>query len=360
MFGLNRDRIKHKKCLVLYKQKRSFVQDDISILSSLMQVDEYKLNTGKGIAFILSQCKAILFFLAKGWRYDVYYIWFCDYHAFTSIVFALLFNKKSVIVVGGFDAVSIPSISYGLFYQSNIRAKLAKWAYKHATYIITVDQSLIESINPFAGNDSTTGVLHFVPSARSKIKEIPTGFDIDKASCHTIERKEQVITVASVTNTQVLHRKGVNLFLEVALRLPEYSFILIGLKDPSILLEEHRNLPNLTIYSEMDRKELQKYYCESKVYSQLSISEGLPTSLCEAMLYGCIPVGSSANGIPRAIGETGFILNNPSIDDAVELTIKALQNETNLGELASERIRLNFSRQKRELALIELMLDINI
>ena len=54
---------------------------------------------------------------------------------------------------------------------------------------------------------------------------------------------------------------------------------------------------------------MKELYQNTKFYFQGSRLEGLPNSLCEAMLCGCVPIGSKVFGIPDAIGNTGILFD---------------------------------------------------
>jgi glycosyltransferase involved in cell wall biosynthesis len=56
--------------------------------------------------------------------------------------------------------------------------------------------------------------------------------------------------------------------------------------------------------------------------------EGLPNALCEAMLCGCVPVGTKRNGIPTAIGDCGFYVPYDDPKAAAEAIKKRLAQET--------------------------------
>jgi glycosyltransferase involved in cell wall biosynthesis len=68
------------------------------------------------------------------------------------------------------------------------------------------------------------------------------------------------------------------------------------------------------------------------------MSEGLPSSLCEAMLCGCVPVGSNVGGIKSVIGDCGFIINNKDVDEAVLAIRKALDTDDNFAKCGRKRI----------------------
>ena len=77
--------------------------------------------------------------------------------------------------------------------------------------------------------------------------------------------------------------------------------------------------------------------------------EGLPNSLCEAMLCECIPIGSAYFGTPSAIGDTGLIFNHSnSIQSVVEFILDP--NNTNLPHRARQRIigRFNVNLRKQK------------
>lgn len=254
-----------------------------------------------------------------------------------------------MIVSGGFDAVKIPSINYGLFMQNGLRSRMAKLAYTWCDRIIAVDESLIEGKNSYAGAGAVTGIAHFVPNIQQKSVVIPTGYSSEK----WIEKpkKQQVTTAALIKDKKVFARKGIRLFLECAKNLPDISFYLIGLQEKDLIPEHLRDLKNVIIYPVLPQEELIDLYAESKVYCQFSLSEGLPNVLCEAMMSGCVPVGSSANGIPKAIGDCGFIIEEQNTEKATELIKLALTASEEQQKCARERIQRLFPDEQRVLSL---------
>ena len=83
--------------------------------------------------------------------------------------------------------------------------------------------------------------------------------------------------------------------------------------------------------------------------------EGLPNSVCEAMLCGCIPVGVRAGGIPIAIGDAGFIAEKREVKEIVEAIQKGLNSGDDLRLKARERVISKFSLNNRKVNLNNLI-----
>ena len=59
-------------------------------------------------------------------------------------------------------------------------------------------------------------------------------------------------------------------------------------------------------------------------YLQLSLSEGFPNALCEAMLCGCIPIVSDVSSMPGIVADKGLVVKHRRVDDVVAVLEQAL------------------------------------
>ena len=81
----------------------SFVQRDIDILRSAFQVTIFFYSGWRDIPRLLKQVL----------RSDVIVSWFAWDQAFWGNLFAYIFRRGAITIVGGFDVASVPEISYG-------------------------------------------------------------------------------------------------------------------------------------------------------------------------------------------------------------------------------------------------------
>src|SRR6185369_10376616 len=97
-------------------------------------------------------------------------------------------------------------------------------------------------------------------------------------------------------------------------------------------------------------------YSKQQFYFQISIAEGFPSAICEAMLCNCIPIGSNVAAIPMIIGDCGFVLNKRDPEMLMALIKNALNSDTKtLAKKSRERIIELFPQGKREAELIKLI-----
>lgn len=353
--------MKRKKVLLVYPNYSSFVKTDFEILSSEFEVTRYHFQPVKGALRTLRELmKQFVFLLFNLRKFNFVFIWFADTHAFGPVLFGNLLKIKSAVVIGGFDAVSLPEIKYGLYCSNQIRQFLGKYAVKHASYLLPVDESLIENTNYFAdpaGKGLPVGVKKFVPGIKGKIIVVPTGYDTDFwQPTKGVVRKKSVVTVAAITNWQRWHLKGCDFLSQIASKMPETEFYIYGISNSMFEELQKIALPdNLYLNGLVSTEKLPAIYSAHQIYAQLSLSEGLPNVLCEAILCGCIPIGSNVNGIPRVINEEKLIVYKKDVEEAVSKLHEAKSiKQTDLTNLR-EFISCHFNSQKRISRVIKII-----
>jgi len=327
------------KVLFVHSSLQSFVKSDLEVLEKHFDVRTLKTKT----FYIIGKGSDPLIFLRllKGvlWA-DVVFCWFASTNAFFSVVFSFFLRKKTLVVVGGFDAAYVPEIGYGIF-VNRWRRVLTNIAYRRTDKILVVDLSLKKDILRNSHLD-----------IGNKIVVVPTGYDSAKWKPSDGERENLVLTVAGVKWSNV-RRKGLETFVKAAKYLPNVRFVLIGKHyDDSAQHLKSISTSNVHFTGFISENELIRFYQRAKVYCQLSRYEGLPNSLCEAMLCSCIPVGTRYCGIPTAIGDIGFYVPYGDIEATVAGIKKALNTNEKRREAARERIKKNFTVQRREKELM--------
>lgn len=284
---------------------------------------------------------------------DAVVSWFADYHTALITARAAPHRTPVLMPLGGYDAMRIPALGYGVF-SSRWRAPLARAALRRATVLLPVSGSLLRSSNPF-GNVGEQGIDLFSPD-HAPAAVLPTGYDSEAWPLGEADRAPSVLSVATVDSHTTFRRKGLDVLLEVARRMPDVPFEIIGLRLPIDEVRSYFAPPNnVTLTAAVPREALSARYGSASVYLQLSRAEGMPNVICEAMLCGAIPVGSTAFGIPDAIGDAGVLVR--TADPAViERAIReAFAMRPGAREAARAHVVRHFPRSRRREGLTALV-----
>lgn len=349
---------KETKILFIHNVDSSFVQEDFKILAKFLSYKAFFFDVRKSNSKILFLIKQVSLFVRQFFWLCLYikqskaiYCWFSDYHGFLPAVFAKIFNKPMITVLGGFDCIKMPHLNYGIF-CSGWRRPLGEFVITKSTMLLPVHKSLIHT-DPIAKNwpDAHPNGLEINMDKFSiPWKEVHTGYESDVWSEGPLKRDKKVCTVGASGNITKALRKGLDLFVETARYLPDFTFTIVGLSENIKNHAKQRlNAPeNIIFLPRQNREDLNQIYTDSSIYLQLSKAEGLPNVLCEAMMCGCVPVGSAVFGIPDGIGNSGYIAKDPAPLKIAELVKQAHQNEEKLRPKARQHIIDNFSLERRE------------
>jgi glycosyltransferase involved in cell wall biosynthesis len=186
--------------------------------------------------------------------------------------------------------------------------------------------------------------LYHLPE-NTPIKYLPNPIDIDYSfEIKNCVKKNNIIFLGR--NDTV--KRGW-LFCEIAKRMPQYQFYLLGKSGPwdkekmDIIMKPYQNIPNLHFAGHVDGKEKEQYLKEAKILVNTSIHEALPVSFLEALSYGTVLVSNSnPDNLTSKFGIwTDYILGDGF--DKVDLYVNAIeelmQDEERTKKLSEEAIK---------------------
>jgi glycosyltransferase involved in cell wall biosynthesis len=301
----------------------SFIEKDYQILKKYFNVNRFTASGLKAVFLIFWN---ILFC-------DVAFCWFGSVYSAVAVLLARIFRKRSIIVLAGVDAEALAEIDYGIW-LTPWKSKLLTCTFPKADLILVVAPSLKEKAKCFANYSG------------ENIQYLPFGFDT--YFWEPGLRKEKIILTVGHSDTEMrLKKKGIDYLFQAAKRMSDIPFFFIGAENKLLENAGFQLSENVTLLPRMTQTELRDYYQRAAVFCQPSRSEGLPNTLCEAMACGCIPVGTNVDGIPTAIGDTGFIVPLGDMEALVDGLKRALKMNGSQGHLARQRIINEFPLQRR-------------
>jgi glycosyltransferase involved in cell wall biosynthesis len=314
--------------------RTSFINEDLNLLAKHFDV----------VHFTTREFLSLLILPWRIQKADATLTWFASVYSAIVVFIAKIFDKPSVIVVGGVDVAKCPEINYGVW-LSPWKSLFVGYALRNATKVLPVAESQVRDAKRLAAYDG------------ANLEWVPTGYDA--SFWRPLSVKENfVLTVASAASRERLAVKGIGFLFDAAARMPDMRFVVIGI-DETLVKEVRRDAPaNVDVVSFVARDDLLAYYQRARVYCQPSYSEGLPNSLCEAMLCECIPVGTQVGGIPLAIGDIGLLVPYGDVEALSDALSKAMAMPQSVGQAARTYIAESFSLSRREEALVRILYDL--
>lgn len=342
--------VKKPKIIFTYLARISFVNKDIDILNREYDVVEFRFDTDQRSKIPFNYIKQFLFLLRHIWTSHYIVAFFAGYHTVLLIIFGKLFRKKVVFFLGGAEGHCFPEFGYG-HQNKRLIGCLTCFSVKHADLLLPVDESIIYSHSDYYHRDKTQGLKHYCKGFNTPYTVIPLEYDATMFQAKDVERDPYgfIVVGFGIEGTSFM-RKGVDLVIEAARALPDMNFTVLGVRKEEVTFDYPANV---TLMPPVPYEELPYYYSRNRFYLQLSIAEGFPSAICEAMLCECVPIGSNIAAIPEIIGNCGFLLQERDPQKLVELiqeTVKRTDLRA-LGKDARNRIRQNFGLGSRALKI---------
>lgn len=346
--------------LYIYPETSTFIQKDISFLSRRYNVVTSGHNWKVKLETPLNFLKQLVFLCKHIRNAKAVFVMFGGYWSFLPALLGKFTGTRVYIIPGGTDCVSFPSLGYGSLRKPVMRAFI-KWSFNLCSELLPVDGSLVISDYSFhEGSDyPKQGYKYFFPAITTPHRVIHNGFDPDFFKCDPAGKvSDTFIVVAAVNSLMRVRIKGIDLVLYLAEQYSHCRFTIIGISD-SVISQLGTVPANVTLHPYLPQEEFRTFLAESQFVLQLSVSEGFPNSLCEAMLCHCIPVGSSVGAIPDIIGDTGYLVISSEKDYLTrrfdEILGSGIAHRRELGLKARTRIAEKFHLSKREKAFFEIL-----
>ncbi len=199
-------------------------------------------------------------------------------------------------------------------------------------------------------------------ASETKYKVVYSGMDIDlflnaKDNCE-LRKKLDIPLGTPVVGAiaRLFPLKGYEDFIpvaaEVAKHIPNVKFLIIGdgiLREKLKRQIQELNLSNNFVFIGLiPPEEIHKYTPLMSLLLHLSLREGLPRTVVQALASSKPAIGYDLDGTPEVIinNETGFIIKPRDIDETVKATIKLLEDDKltkNMGIKGRELVKEKFN-----------------
>lgn len=176
------------------------------------------------------------------------------------------------------------------------------------------------------------------------ISYLPNPVDIDnKFDVQTYQKQNKIVFLGRIESV----KRGW-LFCEIAKKMPEYEFYILGQSfreknKNSQIMEKYQNIRNLHFAGHVDGEEKASYLKDAKILVNTSIHEALPISFLEALSYGTLLVSNrNPENLTSKFGIwVGDVLGDGF--DKVDLYVEAIRQL-----ICDEKLRKSLSLSARK------------
>ncbi len=175
--------------------------------------------------------------------------------------------------------------------------------------------------------------------------------DISRIKIRSVNRDPKLVIYVG----RISPEKNIENIIEVAKRLKDYKFIILGSegrnkKYINYINDDIKNLNNVFLRKNPDDTEIMDYFSKAKIYFHPKINEHFGISIVEAMAAGLTPVVHKSGGAWYDIVEEGkYGLGYCNIDSAIE----SIRNASKVEFDYSKKIyQFSFENFKKNLSAI--------
>jgi len=349
-----------KRIAYIYPIISTFVKRDQEIIRTEYELNAFEFYVNSKWSLFVLFLKQFFFLLRNKKHTNVVVCQFAGFHSIMPVMLSKITRYKVLIITGGTDCVSFPSINYG-----NYRGGILKWvtsySLKNCTQISSIHEALIYVENTFyiRKEESIQGYKHHIPGIKTPDEVIYNGYDGEIWYRNLKITRNEIIFLTGVGKyyEKIQFLKGFDMIIQCATSYPQAKFVILGVNEdekPDIFSS------NVLFYPVQDREALFTWYNKATFYFQLSISEGFPNALSESMLCECIPIVSGVSSMPEIIEGCGFVVKkrsmeelNSVVNEALSLSkdeIQHLSNSSRMKILSKYTLK---DRKEKLLALIK-------
>jgi len=283
--------------------------------------------------------------LFKQWKFlsnnikksDLIYIWFADYHALLPLLFGGFYKKKSVLIIGGYDAAKLKEFNYG-GHINPVRSWIIKQCCNLATKILPVSSFVLKNLV------QNIGMAH-----PFKTKIVYNGADtLDYCFDYSVEKKG-VICISGASDIKRIKIKGLDFFAKLASGFPEKPFTIVGVSGKAKEYLMNLKIPNLVLIEWINKAELKGLLNQAEIICQFSRYESFGLALAEGMLCGCIPITVRNIGPEEIVAnDVGIVIEKLDLNKGKEAIKRAFKMPWDIRNRARFRVINQFSLKARE------------